>query len=135
MIEDSLMRSFLSMVGFIAVLAVVLFFFKKYAKKANNKSNSVDLNIVSKLNIQPKTTLYIIKAGVKTLLVGVTDHNIQTLSDLTEDKTPKSSFNIKKPLPVSDKELPELALPLAKKISEDKNPLSFSNFIKAKFKK
>jgi flagellar biogenesis protein FliO len=135
MLEDTLLRSFLSMIAFIAVLAVILYVFKRYAKKTKLRNNSIDLNIISKLTIQPKTNLFIIKAGLRTLLIGVTDHNIQTLSDLTEEKSQKSSFNIKKPSAIQQNEAAEAPLPIPSKKKIDDEELSFINFIRSRFKK
>ena len=134
MFDEPLLKSFLSLCSVVAVLAVALFFVKKYAKKARIKHNGMDLSVLSRTSLQPKSHLYIVQAGAKTLLLGVSDHSITTLSDLTEDKN-KSSFVPAKQPQQQTKTVVPLIQPVAVPVNKQGNPLSFRNFLSAIVKK
>jgi len=134
MFDEPLLKSFLSLISLVGVLGIALFLLKRYTKKAKSKYNGIELNIISKTSVQAKSQLCIVQAGSKTLLLGITDHNITTLSDLTEDKT-RSSFVPAKQSAASVKAGTLANQPVANKSNNRGNPLSFRNFLSTIVKK
>jgi flagellar biogenesis protein FliO len=142
MMDDSLLHSFLSLVGLVAVLGIALYLVKRYAKKAKKKANSIELELISKLPVQPKTNLFIIKAGPKTLLIGASDHNITTLADLTEDKQykiPAATITKSQLADLQKTKISKAYQPVQaekkEEIQPETNPLSFKNFLRSSLKK
>ena len=133
MLQDTIIKSFLSMLLMVGVFGLIIFILRKYIKKAKNKANPVELNVISKTTIQAKTHLYIVKAGNKTLLLGATDHNINTLADLTEQKMPVAvNYTAPKKLVASAyKNADDSKNQLVPKSKTDENSLSFKTFLKS----
>lgn len=44
------------------------------------------MEVVGKLSLTPRNTLYIVKVGTKHLLVGMTPQSLNTLAELQEDE-------------------------------------------------
>jgi flagellar biogenesis protein FliO len=85
MIDGAVVQTFGTLMVLSLLLGLGILFLKKFTKKSKQKSNALDIQIISKISIQPKTSIIVVKAGMKTLLIGTTDHNISILADLTED--------------------------------------------------
>jgi len=86
MFNDPIWNTFASLLLLVGVLAGILFYVKKIALKySKNKFNATGVEILSKMPLQTKTNLYIIKVNNKKLLIGVTENSIQTLADLTDE--------------------------------------------------
>jgi flagellar biogenesis protein FliO len=138
--DDSILKAFGSLVTIVAVLGVILFFLKKYSKKMKkNKPDSINLEIVSKIALQPKTYLFIVKAGDKTLLVGANDHSISNIADLSEpqhdNRLPaQKSINYLNKSLVNTTQNHAPAKNIKQKETVDTD-LSFGSFIKTAFKK
>ena len=129
--DSSLINTFLAMMAMVAIFGGILLFVKKIVLKGKNSKNTSIVQVISKTVIQPKTSIYTIRAGSRTLLVGVTDHNITTLADLTEDSeqtsagaTSKSNFQ---------NNLQNSAM--KQKMQNPSNELSFASFLKNTFKR
>jgi flagellar biosynthetic protein FliO len=87
MFKDPIMNTFFSLFLIVAVLGFVLFIVKRYAiKMKKNKPDGMEMEVVSRIALQQKTHLFIVKAGNKKLLIGSNEHSINTLADLTEEK-------------------------------------------------
>lgn len=150
--NEPILQAFLSLSVVVGLLIAVMFIIKRLVKNRNSKSNSLDLQIISKASIMPKSHLFVVKAENKTLLVGATDHNISLIADLTNDEQ-QSSFEQKKPLykdakslalrsnvAKTPRQLPRETIkqPINQKIMTKKElekSLSFSTFLKSAFKK
>lgn len=128
--DASIMRAFATLSGVVAFLGVILFILKRIAKKSKKVNNQIDLQIVSKLSLQPKSHVYLVKAGESTLLIGVTDHNINTLADLTESGEPTVQ-PIRQRTVISNTQKPQKQVNL----KEIEDSLSFGAFMKSAFKK
>lgn len=75
--------------GLVALcLAAIVFVIKKFSKSASKDNHSIDLEILSRKSLSPKSHIFVIKAGHKTLLIGAAEQNISTLADLTFDNVP-----------------------------------------------
>jgi flagellar biogenesis protein FliO len=85
MIDGAILQTFGTLLVLTVLLGGGLLLIKKFSKNSKAKSNGIDIQIISKIGLQPKTNLIVVKAGLKTLLIGTTDHNVSILADLTED--------------------------------------------------
>lgn len=116
--DGTITQTFLTLFAAVAVLGAILLLIKKYGNKINNNSNLLELKILAKMPLPPKSNIYIIKAANKTLLIGTSDKNISTLAELDSDN-PQS---VKKEIA---KRKPEI----------EADNLSFTNFLKSTLKK
>lgn len=89
--DGSIIKAFLTLIGSVAVLGLLLYLVKKAGLKVKKNNGGYSLEILSKLTLQPKSHIFIIKAESKILMVGVSEKTINLISDLTEsyDKKPK----------------------------------------------
>jgi flagellar biosynthetic protein FliO len=83
--EGSIINTFLALMAMVAVFGAILFAVKKFALKGKNLNNGISVQIISKTVLQPKTSIFVIKVENKTLLIGVTDHHVNTLAELSDD--------------------------------------------------
>jgi flagellar biogenesis protein FliO len=83
--DATLLRAFFTLICCVAGLGALLFFVKKYVGRSKQKLQSLNLEIISRVSLQQKNHLYVVRAGTKTLLIGVSDHSVSTLADLTEE--------------------------------------------------
>ncbi len=92
--DGTIIKSFAILLGSVAVVYLVLFTLKKFSKKfTNTADNPQRLKVLSKLSLQQKSQLFIVEADGKTLLIGVSEKNINTLAELSDSQR-ISSFNI-----------------------------------------
>ncbi len=120
--DSTMLQSLLTLIAGVGIIGLMFFFLKKYTLKAQNSSNKMNLKVVSKLSLQPKSSLFVVEAGDKTLLIGVSEKNINLISDLSEESN--------NALPISSN---SKNLPVKIKNAELKMPesLSFKNFLKS----
>ena len=129
-----MINTFFSLILVVAALGVVLFIVKRYALKAKRmKPDGMGLEVVSRIALQPKTHIYIVKAGKKKLLIGANEHSINTLADLTEYKTTQTLAKMQKGIPA--KEAVRKFKQQSTKPQPDENSLSFRNFLNQAFRK
>ena len=136
--DSSIMTSTLLMMLVVVFLSIILIVVKKMNLAAKRGINTVTMQILSKLTIQPRVNVYIVKAGDKTLMLGIAEKSICTLADLTpESYNNNDNFDNKQLL----KEFPaqnnntKKSLPSANDINIEPNSLSFSTFLGTMFKK
>jgi flagellar biosynthetic protein FliO len=84
--EASLINSSLIMFVVVAFLGVVLFFVKRLSSGRGKNNNGIQMQVVSKLSLQPKVNLYVVKTGGRMIMLGVSDKNVSLLGDLTQNK-------------------------------------------------
>jgi flagellar biogenesis protein FliO len=125
--DSTMLQSLLTLVAGVGIIGLMFYFLKKYTLKAQNTSGKLNLKIVSKLHLQPKSSLFVIEAGEKTLLIGVSEKNVSLITDLSDEnqKIISQSEEIRKNLP-------------AKTYQENTNlpeSLSFKNFLKSAINK
>ena len=152
--EQPILQAFFSMGIVVIALLLILYFLKKYAKNRKIKSGELDIQIISKTSILPKSHLFVIKAEDRTLLIGAGDSGISLIADLTDEtstgKGYKSSADQYK-LPQSVNKIAmdrlaqrkEMEQPKIKKMPQPKpltreeleKSLSFGSFIKSAFKR
>lgn len=85
MIDETLLRTFLTLLLCVAGLGIVLVFVKRYSSKIAPQRQSIELKAVGRLPLQ-KGAVYAIQAGGRTLLLGATDHSINLIADITSDQ-------------------------------------------------
>ncbi len=136
MFEDPIVNAFVSLTALVALMGGLLLVVKKYAAKTRTKKNGgLGLEVISRIALQPKTHLYIVKAAGKILLIGANDHSVTALADLSKNiaaakqkqKTEKKTSygEIDKEKDLINKRLNNI---------EDKDSLSFKSFIASAFK-
>ena len=141
--DGSILKAFLTLGMIVAALGVTLFFVKKYVKKNKKVSGTDNLEIVSRISLQPKTHLFIVNVGDKKLLLGATDHSVNTLADLTsEGSSGTDEVDVEKALQRLGRQAKsKMNKPVNKVVSkmvpaiDDNDSLSFTSFLKSTFKK
>jgi|SRR6185312_7058685 len=84
----------LSVIGILGCGA--FFWIRKYAKKGNSKNQATQIKVLTQHYLGPKKSLAIIRVAGESILVGVTDHNISLIKELSlldediPEATPKS---------------------------------------------
>jgi len=91
-IDPNILNAFLTLMGSVAILGIILFLMKKYTLKFKNKSIENNIEVISKLNLSPKNSLWTVKFQNKVLLLGVSEKSINLISEVSntysvEDKT------------------------------------------------
>jgi len=141
MFDDSIVNAFVSLILVVGAMGLILFLLKKYIKKHKKARNNLNLEILSRTSLTPKNHLFVVKVEGKTLLLGATEHNITTLTELgaggvTDNYDVIDNVNRKAPAPVGSlsarpQAKPRVAVPAA----DDDDSLSFSSFLKQTFRK
>lgn len=86
MIDDSILRAFLTLAFVVALTGGAAFALKKFIfsrKKADGESY---IKPLAKISLQPKTHLFVVEADGKRLLVGSTEKSVNLVADLTDSK-------------------------------------------------
>lgn len=127
MFDNNLITSFLTLFGMSAGLIAVMLIVKRLILKNRMISNNLDLKILHRLPLRQKSSLYVVKVGTRTLLIGASDQNIRAIADVSAEfnKHNQSETLNDKPQSISRQNN-------SLKIEND---LSFTNFIKSAFKK
>jgi flagellar biosynthetic protein FliO len=125
--NGTIIKAFLILASSVGIIALMFYFLKRFTMKIKDPAGTLNMKIISRLHLGSKSNLYIVNSGQKTLLIGVTDHNISTLADLTdEDKNISqitTGFTRKSNISSSQTQLP---------VEES---LSFKSFLKSSIKK
>lgn len=134
MFEESVIKAFVVMFAAVAILGGLLYLLKRFAAKNNLNKNVPGIKVLSKVPLQSKASLFVIKVGDKTLLVGVSDRSISTLADLSEETDSKSTAReeLKK---IKPSDLRKMQSSRPAPTGTDRNPLSFKSFLKSSFKR
>jgi flagellar biosynthetic protein FliO len=138
MFDDSIFSAFISLILIVAALGGFLYIFKRFVKKHRRNNNQVNLEVISRVSLTPKNQLFVVKVEGKTLLIGATDQNLNTLAELGDEQNKdilelstkaNNSPLAKYKTPVkaqAPKKLPEF---------HGDDSLSFSSFLKQTFRK
>lgn len=148
--DDAILKAFLSLSACVAVIWAIFFALKKYSRKSGLAAGQ-NLQIISKITVQPKNHLFMIKAEDRTLLIGVSEKNINLIADLTKEEIIDNSYddsvidtvvNSRSNNALLNKlyaDTPGIKPKTTKKdiepnVEADSKDLSFKNFLKASFK-
>jgi flagellar biosynthetic protein FliO len=138
MLDNSILSAFISLALIVAALGFFLFLLKKYIKKHRKNSNQINLDIISRVSLSPKNHLFVVKVEGKTLLIGATDQNMNTLAELGDDSNRDIlEISSKSDNSIQTKFKPTKKLQNSNKLAElhGDDSLSFSSFLKQTFGK
>ncbi len=93
MFDGNILRAFATLGLLVSLFGVLFWLIKKYTAKSKKKSSGISLEILSRMALQPKNQLFVIKAGDKTLLLGVSEKSINTLADLSSNVPSTQTFD------------------------------------------
>ena len=124
MFDGNILRAFATLGIIVSLFGVLLWLIKKYTGKTRKNTSGIDMEIISKITLQPKNQLFVVKAGTKTLLLGVSEKNITSLADLSESVPEKHNFD------TVLKQTQQNKLPVGNKVDPiTENDLSFRKFL------
>jgi len=128
--DANILQTFSVLILAVGVIAGIMYLLKKVNLKRLENRATINLNVISKISLQPKNHLFIVKVAEKLLVLGVSDNNINILTEL--DASFEKTVSTK-----SKQELTEEILKEATKSNFDKTAntdLSFANFLKSSLK-
>lgn len=125
--DNSLITSFLTLFAMAGGLIAVMLIVKKLILKNKSLNSNLELKILSRLPLRQKSSLYVVKVGTRTLLIGASDQNIRAIADVTTE------FN-KNNISDSVSNKPQ-RITRQTDLVKNESDLSFSNFIKSAFKR
>ena len=86
--EWIVVKTFLSLAAVIALMIGVVFVMKKYMYGGKASStNIVDMKIIGTMMLQPKRSVSVLKVMNKVLIIGVTEDGMQTLGEISDEKS------------------------------------------------
>ena len=116
MFENPLINAFATLIITVGVVAVLLYFVKKYSEKFTSTSFShKSIKIESKQALSSKSFLFIVNIEGRRFVIGANDNSISKISELDSNFDNSTQTNKTK-----EEELP-------KELQED---ISFANFLK-----
>ncbi|MBX3044529.1 MAG: flagellar biosynthetic protein FliO [Candidatus Kapabacteria bacterium] len=119
--DGNILNAFATLSLVVVALGVLLFIVRKFVNGKNQKDQILDMKIISKMQLNPKNQLYVVQAGNKKLLLGVSESGIRNLTDLGIEDIPK--VNTVEPKPVNH----------TSKVDVASDNLSFTTFLKSTF--
>ncbi|MFP4526927.1 MAG: FliO/MopB family protein [Candidatus Kapaibacterium sp.] len=130
--EAALLKTFFTLLIAVAALGGLLFIVKKISRRSASARDNVGLEVVSRLNLQQKSQLFVVKAAGRTLLIGATDRSINTLADLTDESREKSELQTGKDFTFDKKIKPDQLRAIKMAASKGgSDQLSFASFLKS----
>ncbi|MCX7736932.1 MAG: flagellar biosynthetic protein FliO [Candidatus Kapabacteria bacterium] len=125
--DNSLITSFLTLFAMAGGLIAVMLIVKRLILKNKSINSNLELKILSRLPLRQKSSLYVVKVGTRTILIGASDQNIRAIADITTEFNKNSSSDSVSKNPQSITRQTDLV--------KSESDLSFSNFIKSAFKR
>jgi len=128
--DTNIVQTFIVLITAVGVIVVIMFLVKKISMKRLENRTNINLNVISKITLQPKNHLFVVKAANKLLVLGVTDSSINILTELEPDFektiTDKSNSNS------TDAILKQvISSSMKNKPVANSQDISFINFIKS----
>jgi flagellar biosynthetic protein FliO len=80
--SNPIANAFAIMSLFVAGLAIILYYLKRFAEKQRNHNNEVELRIVSRVPLSQKSQVVIVETEGKRVMLGVTESSITSLSEM-----------------------------------------------------
>lgn len=81
-LDNNILNAFLTMMGSVVILGILLLVIKKFFIKVQNLNNDHKIDILSRVNLNNKNSLFIIKIQNKHLLIGSTEKNVNLITEL-----------------------------------------------------
>jgi flagellar protein FliO/FliZ len=86
--EWLLVKTVLSLVGVLGLMIALMVLLKKYVYTAKAGSSAVvDVEVLGQRALQPKRSVVVLKVLNKVVIVGMTEHGMQVLTEIADDKT------------------------------------------------
>ena len=140
--DMNILQTFIVLILAVGVIAGIMILVKKISVKRMEQRTTINLNVISKITLQPKNHLFVVRAANKLLVLGVTDSSINILTELgTEEEHSKESSSSSQ-LDTNEL-LNKIIKPTnsnivnnsnKKEVSNLLNDLSFKNFLKSSLK-
>jgi flagellar biogenesis protein FliO len=122
--DGNILNAFATLSLVVVALGVFLFILKKTALAKTAKEQILDMKVLSKMQLNPKNHLYVVQAGDKRLLLGVSETGITSLSELSNVSSVAENVSV----PAFSS--PKIVTSKPKTID---NSLSFKSFLKSTF--
>ena len=137
--ESLIIRALLSLGAMAALLGGIVYLLKKMNRRGSKAESKIPLHVINRLALSPKSQVYLIKAGNRTLLLGSSDHSVNFIADLSDEdmqkiKTGELQSNSSRRESLEGKFTQADLKPLPKPVPLDEDT-SFRNYIKSTFKK
>ena len=128
--DQNILQTFIVLIAAVGIIVVIMLLVKKISMKRLENRTNINLNVISKITLQPKNHLFVVKAANKLLVLGVTDSSINILTELEPDFektiTDKSNSNS------TDAILKQvISSSMKNKPVANSQDISFINFIKS----
>lgn len=129
--DQSILNSFLVLAAFIVLLFLLSLYLKKLQKNKFKKIGNYEGKVVGRIPLTQKASLYLVKVGEQTFLIGLAEKNITLISELKS--TEQESLDLLNYTNKIQKAANESKIDLVKPI--ENQSLSFSSFLKSAFSK
>lgn len=129
--DQSILNSFLVLVTFVVLLFLLSLYLKKLQKNKFKKIGNYEGKVIGRIPLTQKASLYIVKVGKQTFLIGLAEKNITLISEL--NSTEQENFDLQNYTNKIQKAADESKIDLVKPI--ENQSLSFSSFLKSAFSK
>lgn len=129
--DHSILNSFLVLSAFIVVLFLLSLYLKKIQKAKFKKIGNYEGKVLDKIPLTQKASLYIVKVGEQSFLIGLADKNITLISELNPSE--QASFELPNNTYKTNKPINQSKIDMVQPI--DNQSLSFTSFLKSAFSK
>jgi flagellar biogenesis protein FliO len=86
--EWIVLRTLVSLAAIIALMLGLAYLGKKYLHAGKGARRSlVDVEVLGHRSLQPRTSVYVVKVLTRVIVVGTSEHGMQTLSEITDPET------------------------------------------------
>jgi flagellar biosynthetic protein FliO len=86
--EWIVLRTLLSLAAIVALMLGLAWFMKKFMHAGKGARRSlVDVELLGHRSLQPRTSVYVLKVLNRVLVVGASEHGMQTLSEISDPET------------------------------------------------
>ena len=84
--EFALVKTILSLIAVLGLMVVILMGLKKFTHlSSGNRSNLVDIEVLSQKVLQPKRMLYVVKVLNKVMVISSTEQGIQPVGEIDDE--------------------------------------------------
>jgi flagellar biosynthetic protein FliO len=85
--EGILIRMVLSLAAVLALMVGLMYLVKRFVLPGTGSLRMpVQVDVIGKRTLQPKKSVFVVRVAGKVLVLGVSDHGMQTLTELTEEE-------------------------------------------------
>ncbi|MDR0927910.1 MAG: flagellar biosynthetic protein FliO [Ignavibacteria bacterium] len=129
--DANILQSFGVLILAVGVIAGVMVLIKKITAQRLEAKTTINLNVISKITLQPKNHLFVVKVAEKLLVLGVTDNNINILTELDPDDSIVSQVANPKTQATAAAAILNKVAAAPKRADNTTTNLSFMNFVKS----